>query len=108
MKRSVATQEFSIEVLEPTGIQASIALVTRVYPIPSKGVFCFEFNPKVKGKVCLKLFDITGCQLREVQINQNETIMLDLTDLPDNLYLYRITIDGNTSVGKIIKNQTYN
>ena len=95
------SQDFSIEVLAPTGIHVSRDLIKKVFPIPADEMVCFEFT--LKGNVVVKLHDITGAMLREVQAKNSDFLKLDISDLPSNLYFYRVTINGKTDVGKLIK-----
>jgi len=95
------SQDYSIEVLAPTGIDVSRGLIERIYPIPADEMVYFEFTQK--GDVVVKLHDITGTVLREVQEKNSDFLKLDISDLPSNLYFYRITMNGKTNVGKLIK-----
>ena len=95
-------QEFNIEVLDPTSIHTAGNLVDKVYPIPADEMVYFEFS--LKGDVVLKLYDITGTVLKIVRRKNSETLKLDISDLPSNLYFYMVSINGKSYVGKLIKN----
>ncbi len=95
-------QEFNIEVLDPTSIHTTGNLVEKVYPIPADEMVYFEFS--LKGDVVLKLYDITGTVLKIVRRKNSETLKLDISDLPSNLYFYMVSINGKSYVGKLIKN----
>ena len=96
------TQQFTVKVLDPTSIHAPGNLVEKVYPIPADEMVYFEFS--LKGDVVLKLYDITGTVLKIVRRKNSETLKLDISDLPSNLYFYMVSINGKSYVGKLIKN----
>ena len=96
------TQQFTVKVLDPTSIHAPGNLVEKVYPIPADEMVYFEFS--LEGDVVLKLYDITGTVLKIVRRKNSETLKLDISDLPSNLYFYMVSINGKSYVGKLIKN----
>ncbi len=72
------------------------------YPNPSFDVVRFQMSDLLYGRYKLKIFNILGVPVREVDIEVDDarkTISLDLSDLQRGTYLYRLT-DG---FGRTIK-----
>jgi len=92
---------FSLEVQDPSGVEPLGVPVTRIYPIPAGEIVYFEFG--LKGSAIVKLYDITGTVLKEVNVNTHETLKLDISDLKANLYFYKVIVNEITCVGKLIK-----
>jgi len=92
---------FSINVLDPTAIEDADYLVNKVYPIPTSSKVYFEFSEL--GDVYLKLIDMTGSVIKEVQFKNTDKMTIDISDLAQSIYFYSVTINDKTSVGQIIK-----
>ncbi|MDZ4749793.1 MAG: T9SS type A sorting domain-containing protein [Saprospiraceae bacterium] len=63
------------------------------YPNPSYDIVRFQLSDLIHGKYKLKIFNILGVQMKEVDIdvdNRRETIAVDLSDMQRGTYLYRL------------------
>lgn len=63
------------------------------YPNPSFDVVRFQMSDLLYGKYRLKIFNILGVPVREIEIDvddQRKTISMDLGDLQRGTYLYRL------------------
>lgn len=63
------------------------------YPNPSYDVVRFQMSDLTHGKYVIKIFNILGVLMREVDVevdNRRETIAFDLSDLQRGTYLYRL------------------
>lgn len=64
------------------------------YPNPSYDVVRFQLSDLLFGKYNLKIFNILGVPVREINIqvdNSRKTVTLDLGDLQRGTYLFRLT-----------------
>ncbi len=96
-----AAQGFSINVLDPTGIEDAESLVSKVYPNPASDEVHFEFAEL--GDARLKIIDVKGSVMMEVQVKNTDRMTIDISDLSSDTYFYTVTINEKTSVGKLIK-----
>ncbi len=96
-----AVQGFSITVRDPTGIEDAAELVNRVYPNPATDEVHFEFAER--GEIILKIVDSKGAVQKVAELENTERYTLDISELSSDIYFYTVTIDGRTSVGKLIK-----
>ena len=63
------------------------------YPNPSYDVVRFKLSDLNQGKYVLKIFNILGVLMKEIDIdvdNRRETIAVDLSELQRGTYLYRL------------------
>ena len=63
------------------------------YPNPSYDVVRFQLSDLNQGKYVLKIFNILGVLMKEIDIdvdNRRETIAVDLSELQRGTYLYRL------------------
>lgn len=63
------------------------------YPNPSYDVVRFQLSDLNKGKYVLKIFNILGVLMKEIEIDvddRRETIAVDLSDFQRGTYLYRL------------------
>ncbi len=77
-----------------------------VYPNPTQGQTQFEYELQQSGQVSLEVLDITGKKVASVykglQTAGPQRLDWDATDLPNGLYLYRFSMNGQFSTGKMI------
>ena len=69
------------------------------YPNPSNGIFQLDIPFRSAGNSILQVFNLQG-QL--IQILNNPSKTLNLTDVPNGIYLLRLTADGKVYQGKVI------
>ena len=96
-----ALDAFTIKVSPPVGIDNTINLVDRVYPIPAKDVVYFSFSEV--GDYTLVLYDINGKVLKEVIESHTGQIKIDLSGISDQFLLYKVSTEDSYNVGKIVK-----
>jgi hypothetical protein len=79
----------------------------KVYPNPFSDKLNFEFVSGVNARAVLEIYNITGQSVtRLLDRNVEEGVMNRVEYSPANInsgvYIYKLTIDGNTSVGRVI------
>ena len=72
-----------------------------VYPNPGTNKICFRFVKT--GSIRVELFDILGNEVNQVQSEGNNSIEMNISCLPNGIYVYKAWQDGILSRGKIIK-----
>lgn len=92
-------QAVSLSIL--TKIGEKVLLVNKVYPNPVTDRVYFELARTGEGLI--KIMDISGAVLKEVLLEGQAELSVDLSDIPGSMYLYSITLDGETGFGKLIK-----
>lgn len=87
-----------------TGVKL-IDKLFNVYPNPTNGVLKLDFNYNVAGKFSVKVLSAIG---QEVFSADFEAAMqhqqIDLTHLPEGIYLLQVNTPGGISVKRIVKN----
>jgi len=96
-----ALDAFTIKVSPPVGIDNTINLVDRVYPMPAKDVVYFSFSEV--GDYTVVLYDINGKVLKEVIESHTGQIKIDLSGISDQFLLYKVSTEDSFNVGKIVK-----
>ncbi|MEN8118106.1 MAG: T9SS type A sorting domain-containing protein, partial [Bacteroidota bacterium] len=79
----------------------------RVYPNPFDEKVTFEFVSGVNAYATLEIFNITGQKIARIMDQYVEKGVLNKVDYkPDSdvsgMYIYKLRLDGNTQVGRII------
>jgi VCBS repeat-containing protein len=102
----IATDEQTFTVVVSlTGFEdheAGNALVTNVYPVPVVSSATFELNLNSEGTI--QILSLTGKILKQVNLTAGQSnVSIDMSDLDPALYIFRVTGDDNTEVGKITK-----
>ncbi len=94
-----ATTFTATETIENTNDAQEIIL----YPNPSKGMVSIIFPINTNGYKSIKLYSNTGSQVLINTIRQSidNEIQLDLSGLPNGLYIYQISNGMKTITGKI-------
>lgn len=81
----------------------SFDITTHVYPNPTTGLINFELETTHNLSFNLVLIDITGKQLKSINMNTKMS-SIDLEDYPNGIYFYQIYHEGERlKAGKIIK-----
>lgn len=74
-----------------------------IYPNPFNEVLTFKTDASALPEE-LSLYNITGTKVASVTNVQNNTITIDTKELPQGLYIYKLTYkDNSTSSGKVLK-----
>ncbi len=88
-----------------TAIEAQSALSS--YPSPTTGPATIEFETAIAGKSTLDIIDMNGRLVRTI-FNQNVvagetyTVDFDGSDLPNGIYITKLTTDNDIAIGKIM------
>jgi hypothetical protein len=72
-----------------------------IYPNPSKGIFYLSRN-NISDPLQLSVYTITGQEVKELKVEREKEIELDLKDLAPGLYLLKIEDKRGTSTHKLI------
>lgn len=98
------TQEFTITVeggfssIDELGDNAGV----KVYPSPARDYVWVAFDDNFRnGK--FQLFSLSGAIFKEFAIHNETTVKVDLTDLKQGIYLYKISNNETQAIGKIAK-----
>ncbi|NCC72413.1 MAG: PKD domain-containing protein [Sphingobacteriia bacterium] len=75
----------------------------KVFPVPSDGVVYLDFE-EVYGQINLKIFNPVSGFIYELnkRLAINETLMVDLSVLPDGVYFFTANAGGKSFNGKIL------
>ncbi|MCF7811303.1 T9SS type A sorting domain-containing protein, partial [bacterium] len=81
--------------------------ITSVYPNPFNSIATIRFDLNVETVVSLRLFDISGREIRTLIENEAQeigqhSIVLNADNLPAGLYLLKLEADRDFSVRKIV------
>ncbi len=104
MSGSVVNYYDTVTVISPNSVNGLTYSAENVHvvPNPNNGSFDVEFDREVNGKVTMTILNMVG---RAVYNNQwdavNNTIPVDLGNLPAGVYLGKIKVDGETVTQKI-------
>lgn len=71
----------------------------KVYPVPSNDQVIFEFTDTDKADIAL--YNLAGQLIKTEEIRSKEAITL--TDLPNGVYIYQISLDEEIFRGKLVK-----
>jgi len=85
-----------LEITNPTGLDEVNSSTISLYPVPTKNILFVKSNEPVKR---IEIYNQSGIR---VLINDNVSEELDVSRLPNGLYLARIYTDGMTVTKKIV------
>jgi hypothetical protein len=88
-----------------TGMEENISGSVKIYPNPGSGLFLTEIETLIPGPMQLTVTNATSeVVYREDDPSsvKNRSRNIDLTFLPDGVYLLSVTTNGGTSVHKLI------
>lgn len=75
-----------------------------IYPNPTTGFVNFAFADAIEGQKVVEIYNTQGQKITEKTMLKNEK-SIDLSYLPANLYLVKITLqNGEVQFGKFVKN----
>lgn len=76
-----------------------------IYPNPSTGKFFVELEQVFDNNQFVSVYDATGRQIKEVQINAFESnIAIDISDHPNGLYFVELKSDLTSKLLRLVKN----
>lgn len=78
-----------------------------VYPNPSNGEFTISYNLKKNSDVNISIFDSNGSFIKNVvdvngQYQSNYKIPVNLSDLPNGIYIVSFMIDGKQTIERVV------
>lgn len=80
-----------------------------IYPNPFDSELNIEVNKNISGNINFHLFDLKGCQILQISLNNNprtHIISKEISNLANGFYLYNLVIDNSfVRNGKLIKVQ---
>jgi hypothetical protein len=79
-----------------------------VFPNPFRDQFSVEFSLEESAYVTLEVYNLSGEKIAVlfngyVQANEVQSISMNTINLPDGIYFYRMTSDGNIYMDKLIR-----
>lgn len=87
--------------------ESEVGLETNFYPNPTKNEITVSFSIPTNSQVKLDILNVEGQIIKsvfdEVKPKGKYTYPINMSDLPDALYLYRITINGLAITKKVTK-----
>lgn len=87
-----------------TGMETMTQLNTdndwMIYPNPGTGIFTIETGDINTGK--MQVFDVTGKNIKTVELNRNKNHILDLTGFPKGIYVINLISENQLQTKKIV------
>lgn len=88
------TSEWSVlgtfeTVIDDAGFKNNTLVNLLVYPNPAKEVVNFEFNLNLSGQ--LTLYDVLGQEIQTVELFNQSTVQLNVSNLPSGRYIYQLS-----------------
>jgi hypothetical protein len=94
-------QAYSLKVVDwAVGIEESNSIVQLVYPNPATDVVYFELAEKTDATITI--IDITGVIHKLVKSENKSLVEVDVSDLADKMYFYKISVGERSIVGKLL------
>jgi hypothetical protein len=73
-----------------------------VYPNPTSNVCTVSFN-KSYSKLKIEVYNTLGSLVKELNMSDSKSIQLDLNELPNGIYVIKISTDNSISTKRLIK-----
>lgn len=96
------TVPFSTVAVSVNSIASGDGYDVIVYPNPAKDLLNIEISGTTSGKAEVMLYDLTGKQLKQMTL-QGATGQINISDLPQGVYLLRYRDEQNSSVLRVKK-----
>ena len=82
----------------------NIPVEMKIYPNPSNGLVNISLNTTYEGDQTIRILDLSGRTITEVRFTkaQNQVFQMDLSDLPDGLYLIEYSNANILNVEKVM------
>jgi len=86
--------------------EANASSLFRIFPNPSSDRVTIEFKQKIIGNCHVRMFDLAGCQVMEMQqlMPSNNRISMDVSGLTKGFYFLSVQAGELISVVKLIRN----
>jgi len=75
----------------------------KVFPNPTSGTVMMEFSNMPETGVTVEIFSMLGEVLLRTQVFGNMQYSFDLTGKPKGIYIFRVLMDGQFQIEKVIK-----
>lgn len=86
--------------VQGVGLEENELVMARIYPNPVSELLQVELQ-EGSSKATLTLYELTGRQVLRRQLHSSGTI--SLSNLPQGVYLYSLSVDGKIQSGKLVK-----
>ncbi len=91
--------DLTVNVEGPNAIRDAETMGISIYPVPASENITFEMNAELVQKIMI--LDMQGRTLKSVDVANESTIKIDVSDLKSNIYLYKIIGEDNCASGII-------
>ena len=61
------------------------------------------FKLAERSDVLIEIYDIAGVIHKQISADGTDLVEVDITDLADNVYFYKVTVNNRSTVGKLLK-----
>lgn len=102
-KGGIAENSFDIHVKNITEIDANLSEYIKIYPNPAENNLFIEHTFVVDANAFVEIFDITGTLLVKKELN-NRLTRINISKLPNSIYIIRTCIDDQIKITKLVKN----
>lgn len=76
----------------------------RFYPNPTQGILHIESaNQSVFGPMIVEVLNIMGKRMKSIELHGSSPYQLDLSDVPNGVYVVRVLNDGKADFVKVVK-----
>ena len=102
---AVASEEKTVVLYAPAGINDISALGFEVYPNPTSGKFTIGFNTRSSISVSINVFNALGSSLfteKGLKINGKFNRIIDFSSMSDGIYYIKIETDSDSIIRKIV------
>jgi PKD repeat protein len=98
------SEEFEVEVADPTGITIIDETTFSIYPNPSKGQFVIELSAKESVSYNMGVVNILGVEVlrKDIEVNGSYNETIDLSAVPEGVYYLYLKNDEQSVVRKLI------
>ncbi|MCX6307826.1 MAG: DUF1566 domain-containing protein [Bacteroidia bacterium] len=73
-----------------------------IYPVPIKDVCTISFNKKC-NQIKVEIFNLLGSEIKKMELSDSFLLSINLDDLPNDIYILNLTLDGRLTRRRIIK-----
>ncbi|MBN1416253.1 MAG: putative Ig domain-containing protein [Bacteroidales bacterium] len=101
---AVTEQPFTITTTGSSAIDDAVVEFVRIFPNPASDYVEFQFE-NVLNKASLAILSIDGRLIKEVHLENLKSFTLDISDLRNSVYFYRIIADDGEQMGKLLIKQ---
>ncbi len=100
--KGISLDDISIEESTTIGIDKVVSSDIKVYPNPTTGIINIKASKEYLTSAKLSLTTLTGSVILIKEISGQDEVSLDITDLPEGVYLLHLTNKMGHLTGKVI------